>query len=314
MSKEALFEFGRRELSRLPDDRGLKIGPREAVIRCPYHSGGQERTPSMKVNLDPTAPAPALWVYCRACKRSESWNELAETLHLRKVARKSSQRHDAAEVNLVRRRHVTLSEEESALPDLHKMVDWPVTVPWRTIPGPTLRRYSCKTVTWGKSPLLYIPVIQYGEHVGGIRALVERDRSDKRQKAYVNTPGDWMNRSLLGFDVAASLSGEPLWVVEGPRDTFHVSAAGARVVGLLGSALTPKKVSLIRDLDPPVIVSATDGDEAGDTAHTALLEQLGRDFEVVRYPFRDGEDPCEVPYSKIERANVKVRELVRRAA
>ena len=115
---------------------------------------------------------------------------------------------------------------------------------------------------------------------------------DAGQLSYVNVAGIWSKKNLFGYDIASKMSG-PLWVVEGPRDTANVIQCGGRVVGLLGSYVGPSKIALIEALDPPVVIIATDPDEAGEIAANDLEQRLEY-IPTVRVNFPKGRDPADL--------------------
>ena len=77
-----LKDFLLNELAKLPHDRALQIKGHNAVIRCPFHSGGMERTPSMGILLEPRKGASPGVYSCFACKAKGSWSNFAELYNL----------------------------------------------------------------------------------------------------------------------------------------------------------------------------------------------------------------------------------------
>src|SRR5690606_9214939 len=59
-----------------PQNKGDSI-----FIRCPYHSGGHENTPSCRVNIRNSQYSVGGF-YCYACEENGVWNKLAEATGL----------------------------------------------------------------------------------------------------------------------------------------------------------------------------------------------------------------------------------------
>lgn len=299
-SRESILNFLTKECEKIPLEREAYTKRDGTVwLRCPYHSGGQERTPSFKINLNPSAPAALGSYYCFSCHVKGAWNTFAALFGLKQL-KKAQVKEIHSDDTFLRRRD--FSDQEAHVPDLRMMAQWSPVVDWRTIPGKTICRFGGRRMALGRHSYLYLPVMVYGEHVGGIQAILERDRSNKKQKAYINTDGTWSHSSLFGFDQAMDRQGEPLWIVEGPRDALWINTNGGRVVGLIGSAFTNEKAKLILDLDPPCILVATDGDDAGNKTCDDILNSVGGEIPCKVFPFKEGEDPCNLTEKKIEKA------------
>ena len=65
----------KRELEKLSDKKRVSYKSGNAWIRCPYHGGGNEKTPSLKINLTSTKASIGS-CYCFACGKNIGWNEL----------------------------------------------------------------------------------------------------------------------------------------------------------------------------------------------------------------------------------------------
>lgn len=264
-------------------------------IRCPYHGGGQERTPSMRIRVDSGHRVGSH--KCFGCKKwSSNWNDLAKTLKL-KQTKLSDQTYVAGEFSFD-------SEYEEQLPVLSEMQDWPATQGWRNISGETLSRMKAKMEFRMGRVMLYLPVHVHKKYVGGVHCelVVTDEMKDRGQLSYVNVSGTWSKQNVFGYDLARKRNG-PLWVVEGPRDTANVVQCGGRVVGLLGSYVGPDKVALIESLDPPMVIIATDPDDAGDSAAEDLENRL-KYIPTIRVNFPHSKDPADMTpriYEKIYR-------------
>lgn len=295
----------RKQLTKLPADRGLILKGDQALVRChnPDHSGGNERNPSMTINIDkPNAP-PGIWG-CWSCGASGNYEALVKAYPgvLELPLSGSSEALKAFENSGVFLHPDTIEASAStALPDLKYLPDWPESAIWRkSIDGTTILRYGGKLAYHAGKQCLYLPVHVFDEHVGGVYAALER--KDKKTKAYLNTPGPWSSGALFGYDQArwAGMKRKPVWVAEGPRDTLRLASADQRAVGLLGKAVTRAKKELLFGLDAPFYLLATDADEAGRAARSALREA----FQEHRIPYftvkmDEGSDPADLSIDKI---------------
>lgn len=298
--------FFERELAKLPPDRMLSLKANgEAVLRCPVHNGGMERTPSLGINLGKSKKSPLGAWNCLACHVGGGWNAFAELMGLRRLNAKD---HGAQVAD--RYVYVPPDDDKFELPDIDALMAWPEGLPWRGIPDSTLIHYNFRLINWGGKPSAYMPVTIYNEPVGGI--FIALERASKKEKAYLNTPGEWSGDAVLGFDQAMEMAGEPLWVVEGPRDMANVAAHGGRVVALIGAAVTSTKVKLISELDPPIVLRATDPDEAGDTASKALKSVLRRKYGIasIRVNMQEDSDPADLKRENVQRVIKRAYELL----
>jgi 5S rRNA maturation endonuclease (ribonuclease M5) len=280
------------ELSKLPIDRSPEYKTDSVWMRCPFHSGGMEKTPSFKINL--TSPKAAVGhCYCFGCHQSMPWNTLAELYQLAKFRQSAIKQAQQTTFDL------NLNLEEPVPPDYKRMFKWPETLDWRGINGATVTEMNGRTVRFGKHVMLYLPITTRGDNVGGI--LCKMERNDPKEKAYFNVDGGWASSALIGYDIARARKG-PLWVVEGPRDTANIIQHGGRAVGLIGSAVTSAKLRLIKALDPPSIIRATDPDDAGDGADKLLKDGLSDLFATERYPYDDGDDGAKLTKAEVTEA------------
>lgn len=255
-------------------------------IRCPYHGGGNENTPSCKVNTTGTG-APVGNYFCFGCKQKGTWNKLANTLNLAGFKA-------ADQVNDVFAFSIQTDENKKVrLPNYEQLKLWPKNRIWRKIDPKIVRLFNgCKPDNpVFEDDFIYFPVINNKKHVGGIyaRKIVSQKTKKMGLSSYLNTSGEWTKRALFGYDIAKKRRG-PLWVVEGPRDTMKIVMMGGRVVGLCGAYVSDRKIALIEALDPSCIIIATDPDDAGDNARALLKEKL-TNFPIYDAKFPEGKDP-----------------------
>lgn len=297
---------------KLPSDRKVSMksdGNAWLVCINPDHSGGNERTPSAKIELAEGSAYLGRY-FCFGCGYHLSWNEFAEKTGLTKTD------EDYKGV-----RHRRLSFRQSTTEGKERARHaWPEHREWRGVPGNIVRQmggyvYSSRDIL--SEQFLILPVTMYEEEVGYLRALMRDAKTDrngrKLEESYKNKPGPWIKSALMNFDGASKQKGRPLWIVEGPRDVAKCLMAGVRVVGLCGSKFGEERAELIKLLNPPVILCATDNDVAGDKAADSILDQCGDRFSVARIRWKVG-DTFNQPIDKIQRVNRRYIEKYRKAA
>lgn len=295
--------FFTQQLSKLPRDKyKTDFRTKSVWICCPFHN---EASPSCKVTTSGNQYLGTF--YCFGCKKKGVWNKLCEAVPGLTPIENENTIKNEMDFSFKAR-----EQEEEVLnkSDLDKMIPWPEHKEWRGIPGSTLLRYDAK-VEEGRGKradeiYLRFPVMIGKDYVGYIRALGRKPRrfSDgSKELAYINSSGEWSLDSLFGYNQARAkgLRKDPLWVVEGPRDTLNVATHGGRVVGLIGSAVGESKISLIMQLNPPFIISATDPDEAGDGANAKLFEAFKGLIPIKRLVFKPNTDPADLTYERVQR-------------
>lgn len=317
--------FYRSELSSLPAERGLYYDSKGAWLRCPKHNNGQERSPSLKVTVDDGKYQGSF--YCFGCHAGGGWNKLAKDYfpQLKKISGGAKSANASFSFKKF--------EAVEQVPDFSNMIPWAPTVDWRGIRGETLVRFGTKVVSNRNNVELIIPVTVLDEPRGYIRAKQEPPRrlaNGKKEHAYFNMPGEWVKESLLGYDLARRKARRlrkrgklvALWVVEGPRDTMNVEQLGGIVVGLIGSNITKAKLMLMLQIDPDVIVVATDNDDAGNNAAAHLLhgkigddgkkefDGLGDMLPCVRVKFKDGRDPADLDLAGRKRIDRRAKQRI----
>lgn len=316
-----------QELMKLPPDRGLHFDHKGAWIRCfnPSHANGMERSASLKINVDSGKYQGSF--YCFGCKIKGGWNKLAKPMHLQKVT-------TGAKVAAMGFSFKKFDEAEEEVPDFDKMIPWSPNHDWRGINAATLIKFGTKVHSYKDHIYLMFPVSVHGEYVGYVRANREKPKrggDGAKQRNYVNMKGEWVRGVLFGYELAKKRVAQlrkagkkvVLFVVEGPRDTMNIAQHGGVVVGLIGSNVTARKLELILELDPDVVISATDGDEPGNIAAEHLLngkidkdtgkrefKGIGALIPVIRLRFTGGRDPADLSESKVHAIIRRARKRV----
>lgn len=280
----------------LRPDRNATEKSDDLWICCPYHSGGREKTPSLRINMH-DGKFPVGTFHCYACKVSGSWNKLANELSLDgfKARDKVNDVYAFSFVDEAKPAEVKVP----VIPEYADLQRWPRDRRWRRIDAAVVRAYGgCApreryTGDWlvGRN-FIYFPVTVSGQQVGGVYARRRVNAATKAagQPSYINTSGAWIKQQVFGYDVAKRRSRQPLWIVEGPRDCMKVHQMGGRAIALLGAYVSPRKLRLIEMLDPPSVILATDPDDAGQKALDALRKGLDM-FPQYLPRFPAGKDP-----------------------
>lgn len=159
---------------------------------------------------------------------------------------------------------------------------------------------------------LMFPIVGPGDRVLGFSGrLLDPNAKDRK---YVNSPESPVYRkgeTLFGLPVArpAMRRLERAVLVEGNVDVLALHQAGyEETVAPLGTALTPRQVSILRRYVPQIVL-VYDGDAAGRAAARKAAEMLaGEDIlsRVVELP--DGVDPADLMRAEPERLAVLIRE------
>ena len=304
----------RQQLAKLPADRGLIYKDGQAIIRCHSHAGGNEKTPSLTINVDRPNAAPGIFG-CWSCGVSGAYRALAEVYE--QLDQPSDTNRVTEDTGVFKHPDLIqqeLGKEEYVLPNWETLPEWPEAAAWRklnkdgrrvtnSVSGKTVRAYNGRMIERFGKTCLYLPALVYEEYVGGVYATLDK-RAGSDVKSYINTPNAWTGTNLFGYDQAMTHANrrKPVWVVEGPRDCMSLAEHGQRAVALLGAAnqKNPRKVNLLIDMEPPYYIIATDGDEAG----RAAADHLKAAFKTAgvksfRALLADGKDPADMDRDQI---------------
>jgi 5S rRNA maturation endonuclease (ribonuclease M5) len=161
-------------------------------------------------------------------------------------------------------------------------IDFPRDQVWRTIKGSIMNYVGARLVydNYSQDNAVLLPCYVDDELVGGIKAIIERDETDKKQLAYLTSEGKWVRKyGLYPYDAALTLMKEKglrvLVVVEGPRDALRLIQHGIPAVAILGTqnwSVTKKNLLLSSGAD--YIVLMMDGDASGRSAQKKMYAAL----------------------------------------
>lgn len=255
------------EVKRIPPDRALKLRGDCAWIRCWSHADGQERTPSLRLNLDGRYIGR---FRCFACGFHGTWSDFAGHFHLKGGTSSVTDDADGLFIHTMSSGDVDDLLSDEGVNERRRIIEnspeFPIDMVWRGIRGWLLNAIGAKVVFDEHGPQVYLPIMMGREWTSGIYCTWE-----KRDRSYFNEPDPRIKRSVFPFNYAKSILAdkEPgermLALVEGPRDALNLLQNDIPAVAILGgtSVWGPPKLDAIMDLSPDGLVTAFDPDEVG---------------------------------------------------
>ena len=275
-------------------------------ITCPYHGGGNEKSPSLKITIDSGSYAPGGWI-CFGCspQRHGDWNKIAVKLGLRKKGDDEDAPYAAEISTALKSKLLGDDDDNSPMQTLHdKIAREPLiqrSQPWRGIKGWLLNDLEARVSMLNSSGLIteytrvYLPVHVNNKWKGGIFC----SWTDKSNLKYENEK-HVTQEILFPYDyVAKKLKELPprerkLVLVEGPRDALNLLQNDVMALANLGgeTVWSEEKSELIMDLDVAVLVIATDPDTVGNSLANLVKRQLSNTIgKIMRFKM-------EVKYSE----------------
>lgn len=326
-------EYIIQKLQSLPPERKLKIDPdgRRARITCHYHrlpDGSYEKTPSFFINVQYSGKYAQGSGHCFGCGRSIKHFE--QIIDPRWTAEEVQETLDEDDIG-VERIHNAYSDQlllgdDKPIYDLRAAMEWDPQEDWRSIPGKLMVAIGAKMVFDPKFNILmaYLPCMVNGEHVGGVRARLEKR---KGSISYVNVPGEWTkDYGLFPYDLTRRLIKKRgldcVVPVEGPRDALNALRYGIPGLAVLGTGnWSETKAELLYNLGIKRVITAFDPDKAGRLATQKVYASLGEELTVKRFgfekyvtqieketgsPLSDSMDPGNMPKFVAERLKAAV--------
>ena len=289
-------------------------------MRCPFHSNGQEKTPSLIINLTEGSKFPIGSCHCFSCGfYSNDWNEVAKKVGLKQFNLKAFRADTVSSV-------FTL-EDESKLFGKKTVrskcsIDWPKTDEWRGIKGTMLAKLKAKLFYSDviSDNQLYLPVSVMGEEIGGINCMIKR--RDKSMKGYFNEPGEWSLKALFPFDFVKRNNEGVVALVEGPRDSLNLNQHGFPALAVIGTGTLmgknqkglKRKCNLLLSLNPSLVVLMFDPDGAGRRASNAAFNYLKDKVNVKTLILKDGKDPADLKEDEVTKIYSFFRKSVKKLA
>jgi 5S rRNA maturation endonuclease (ribonuclease M5) len=255
--------------------------PDHVLVQCPIHAGGQERTPSRKINISNPRFKP-YESFCYACHDEQkrlSWNELAAVMHMAPIRVADGEEVGGEDDLWIK---MPTPEEFYGSSEVTGIGHMPWTGPWKrdgvTISEKFLRKMGATLVDSRDEPRLYLPVMVDEVEIGNVQCVIDKtDESSKIKYLLSNNP-KFSNYTLYPVDEAFPLAERLGYIVlvEGARDALNLLQHGVPAVCIWGTnGWTRAKRDIIIELGVRVIL-AMDGDEPGQHANSAIAADLKR--------------------------------------
>lgn len=274
------------------------------MIICPFHKGGQERTPSCGVNL--SSDRLGVW-NCLGCTEKGSWNKLAKKAGLAEIKEwRSKEVLDAGDLLTSELDESLLGSTAMTFGMLKKKMGypeatlWPEFLDWRGFPGTFMRKLGAHIISErprssgeeaefeaGAGIAVLFPVKVAGQLRGGIKALFTKKKGS-RASSYYASKGSWVSEyGLFPYIYAKSLVKKEnlpfIILVEGPRDAMRLCLNGIPAVAVLGSKnVTKKKIQLLTGLDIEIIYVMPDNDDGGKLMWKLCKSLAPKTFPIKR--------------------------------
>jgi 5S rRNA maturation endonuclease (ribonuclease M5) len=279
------------ELSTLPN---VRMSQDKAMICCPFHA---DKTPSAKINLDITAPAPMGWFNCfgASCKKSAPWNTVASALGLRKFGKSKKSADDYIDPGRFKDELIGEDDEDHDTStagfqqELASMEFFDFSQEeWRGVPVSLLRRVGAKLVYLDRTGDFYVwlPVNINNQLKGYVKATLEKAPSG--ETSYINAKGGWSREfGLLFYDYALRLMKrkglDTVVLVEGPRDALRLLRYGIPAMAVLGAInWDDNKRYVLEQSGVSNVILFLDGDDAGLTATKKIYKSVKMHFNVLK--------------------------------
>jgi 5S rRNA maturation endonuclease (ribonuclease M5) len=278
--------------------------PDHVLVQCPIHSGGQERTPSRKINISNPRFKP-YESFCYACHDDQkriSWNELAAIMHMAPIRDANGEEADDNDLWI----KMPSPEDFYGSAEVIGISHMPWTGPWKrdgvTISEKFLRKMGATLVDSRDEPRLYLPVMVDEVEVGNVQCVIDKNDESSKVKYLLSNNPKFSNYTLYPIDEAfplAELLGY-IVIVEGARDALNLLQHGVPAVCIWGTnGWNRAKLDILIELGVKIII-AMDGDEAGRSAVEKIVPDLKR-FKVPHkvVNFADGMDPGKMKKAEV---------------
>jgi 5S rRNA maturation endonuclease (ribonuclease M5) len=300
--KVAFAQAIERELGKLPSTKKERT---HTWVSCPFRA---ERTPSGKVNHDPTSPYLGRY-FCFGCGAKASWQEFAEKVNLSPLNGEEFHTDKAPQFFAEFYQRTLLAQDDEPVEYTSfddDVKELPVTDEnaerlglkgneWRDfsldflrkiLPTIRFRRRLLKVgedfeSTW----FIRLPTVVNGIERGYSDAYLYKPK-EKSTPSYRNKKGSWTKTfGLFPFDSAISLMArrdiKTMVLVEGQRDALRLIRYGIPAVAILGTnSWSELKIRLLELAGVERIILCMDGDIAGRDATKTLKPTLKEGFHL----------------------------------
>ena len=237
--------------------------------KCPYHTGGQERRPSMSILTEHKGKLEAGFAQCFSCGWTGTFADIARDFGLEYVP-------DEAVIEVKEAKPVPKINLQPAVYKKDTPYKYSPYLAKRGISEDTQREY--RVYERDDEHKVYMPVFS---RQGQFLYANARSTTTK----FYSIP-EYIVKTLAGLDSVDF--NKPIAIVESQINMFTLhSARYAHAVATLGVANT-LALSAIKKAVGPFLVMM-DGDEHGRKAAKKIVDYLGKHRCIV-YDFKDGED------------------------
>lgn len=161
---------------------------------------------------------------------------------------------------------------------------------------------ACKEFRLGHDGIT--PIYPIRDEGGNLIGIVRRNPYGEKPK-YRYPKGVPTSQYLFGYE---KITGDDLLLVEGAPDVVAAWEAGIEAIGSYGSRLSARQTSLIRRLEPRLVVVAYDSDTAGQTgAVEAVRGLLEAGVMATSVALEDHHDIADIPLAQ---RNVEIQRLL----
>lgn len=277
------------------------------MVTCPYHKGGQEKSPSCGILLsDRTSHEKvhkAGTVHCFTCGETHSLEEMISHLY---------GKHDKGAYG-----KEWLMENFNILSTDEILFNYEFTVeqPTKTVEYKQYKQYHPYFASRGISEAVAEAfdlgyddfhdsvVLPHFDKSGHCIMLIKRSITEH---VYLNSAGASKTDSVYGIHMVYrkldKLVNCPyIYIVEGAFDVLRMWQNGYPAVGILQASISDYQLELIRKLPFRKVVVATDNDEAGRRVAYQLAGRLAKHKEVYLMKYPAGrKDPGEMTDKELE--------------
>ncbi len=299
-----------------PIDRHAKQVGDYIWIRCPFHSGGQERTPSLKIDASGRNGRPLGYWFCFGCGSDNHgpWKRLAKTLGM-----KSGDDELYVPPSLNLDKFLDETDEDDRKEYYKKLADFPDRLKWRGISGKLLSKLKSKYVLDTTPQKIYLPFFVNKEFMGGVKCSM-----DGSEPKYDYDRGIAIQSTMFPFDYVKRKKPDYVVLVEGPRDALNLLQHGIYALANLGGHTVwhEDKAELVSSLELDFIITAFDPDKVGKKLTIKAKESLKNHvYKMSQFKMRpekvddDGktirekEDPGNLSAKRVKQLEAKIERL-----
>ena len=248
--------------------------PKDIMISCPYHKGGQENKPSMGIRLYTDERATIGTCSCFTCKVTTNLAEMVKYM--------LGDKYNEDEVEARFGLKTTLAREAIVQEQENRFVKFQLPNTSNYVKEDILREYrhyhpylASRNISQQTAEIYDIGYDKYNDHItfpirNTMKQCVGLGRRAIQEKKYIYPQG--MVKPLYGvYELPFFI--RHLWVVEGPFNLWSLYEYGKTGVALLGTGTSTQMKELL-DIKCNDYVLALDGDDAGHKGTKKIAQFL----------------------------------------